>query len=184
MKEEVTMATKARLSWPVMFVVAVFLAGVVTPLQAQGPGGISVPPNLDPWVFNFDEYGNGSINNNAMGFQTLIGTLEADPSQPTHPLVLTYHLPALVANGDVSIFDQLNVLDDVIRFTDAQGILNGGTADRMLYYSDNTDADPAGVLADTANPPTNLDSGLAAGATPASRIEVGAEGNNSFVYAI
>jgi len=138
-----------------MFVVAVFLAGVVTPLQAQGPGGIPVPPNPDPWVFNFDEQGNGSISINGGPFQTLNGSLRPDPSGSGIANALTYFLPATVSNGDVRISDGslTGPLGDVIRFTDANGNLTGFSADRMLYYSDILPGDLANSLADTPAPP-------------------------------
>ena len=43
-----------------------------------------------------------------------------------------------VVNGDIRIWDDANhtILGDVIRFTDANGALNGQTADRMIFYSD------------------------------------------------
>ncbi len=168
------MATKVGLSWPVMFVVALFLAGAVTPLQAQGVVGIPTIP--DPWIFNFDEQGNGSLNNNGGGFNANNGFLLPDPSQTGNPFVLTYFLPTPVGNGDVSIFDGslTGPLDDVIRFTDANGSLTGGTADRMIYYSDLLD--PADSLADTGFP-SNLNFGQTASA-----VEVGPEGDNSFIY--
>jgi hypothetical protein len=115
-----------------------------------------------------------------MGFKTLNGTLQADPSGSGNATVLTFFLPATVGNGDVSIFDGslTGPLDDVIRFTDAQGRLTGFSADRMLYYSDNTDADPAGVLADTASPPINRQT------SGPNVVELGPEGNTGFVYTI
>jgi PEP-CTERM motif-containing protein len=182
-KEEITMTRKMRLSWTVMFVGAVFLAGIATPLQSQVAGGVGetggIGRILDPWTFNFDEHGKGSISVNGGGFTANNGSLVADPSNGGK-LALTYFLPALVGNGDVSIPEagSLTGAADVIRFTDALGNITGGSADRMIFYSDISSLDPADSLADTGFP-TNLNLGAIASA-----IEVGPEGNNSFNYAV
>ena len=134
------------------------------------------------FTLNFDENGNGSISEDGGAFVPLAGVLADDPSQAGTQLVLTYFLPALsccspVGNGDVSVFEsggEFPVLSDVIRFTDANGALTGGTADRMIYYSDNTDGGTD--LADTGFP-ANLNGGATA-----SVFEIGPEGNNGFQY--
>jgi len=98
------------------------------------------------FILKFDENGNASINNNGTGFVPLTGTLAPDPSAPGN-MGLTYMLPSLVNNGDVSVFDAnpttAPVLSDLMRFTNANGdiairTVNGAvntTADRMIFYS-------------------------------------------------
>ena len=129
------------------------------------------------FTLDFDENGNGSISENGGAFVPLAGVLADDPSQVGTQLVLTYFLPQIVGNGDVSVFEfggEFPVLSDAIRFTDANGALTGGTADRMIYYSDNTDGGTD--LADTGFP-GNLNGGATA-----SVFETGPEGNNGFQY--
>src|SRR5215469_14476929 len=47
----------------------------------------------DPFRLNFDENGHATISVNGGPATSLTGTLVADPSNPAHPLVLTYLLP-------------------------------------------------------------------------------------------
>jgi phospholipase C len=136
----------------------------------------------DPFTFNFDENGNGMIDfRDFMGFRTNNGALEADPTQPGNPLVLTYHLPTVMVNGDVRVWENsaATILSDVLRFTDAAGNLTGQTADRMIYYSDLPEQNESGPddLADTGFPAVlrpNDGGGI---------FETGPEGNNRFQWA-
>jgi hypothetical protein len=131
----------------------------------------------DPFIFNFDENGNGSYSTDGVHFTPSPGVVMPDPS-PGHNNVLTYMLPSLVESGDVRIWEDAakTILSDVIRFTDAAGDLNGAVnADRMIYYSDPGDSD----LADEPGFfPTNLTPRDGGGI-----VEVGAEGGNGFTYA-
>ena len=93
--------------------------------------------------------------------------------------MLTYFLPVAVTpvgNGTVQVLEPVTGgLSDAIRFTDANGVLTGCTADRMIYYSDNTDGGTD--LADTGFP-ANLTTGEQGGPVT----EIGPEGNNHFQY--
>lgn len=105
------------------------------------------------FTFNFNESGVGTISINGAPNQTFNGVLAADPSQPTHPLVLTWNFAALnisLLEGDVGVFEPTGLLSDVLRFTDANGGLTG-VGDRMIFYSSLGE----GALADTGFP-TNL----------------------------
>jgi hypothetical protein len=152
------------------------LTAIALPVQA-GPisPGQSNPGNPDPFIFNFDENGNGIISIDGGPFIPNNGTLQPDPSNGGK-LALTYFLPASQLpgeEGDVLIYESPGVLSDVIRFTDADGNLDLGTGDRMIYYSDIGDADLA--LADTGFP-SNLD------LSSISVNETGPEGANGFTY--
>ncbi len=171
------MATKVRLSGPVMLVAALFLVGVVTPLQAGAPANVGY--SSGQFTFNFDENGNGSISVNGAPFIPLIGVLAPDPSGGiTSQNVLIYTLPELVIEGDVSVFDGslTGPLGDVFRFTDPSGSLSG-IGNLMIFYSDTFFGDPADSLADTPSPPFNLNTG-----NTASAVETGTEGANGFQY--
>jgi hypothetical protein len=135
----------------------IFLCGV--PMTAHA---LPILPG-DPFTFNFDEFGNGSISVNGGAFTSLSGSLLADPSQPGNPLVLTYILPAsvtLVGAGTVQIHDgplTTDPIGDALRFTNAAGALTGQVADRMIFYS----LLGGGAPADTGLP-SNLTAGNAA----------------------
>jgi hypothetical protein len=129
------------------------------------------------FTLDFDENGNASISENGGAFVPLAGVLAPDPSNGGI-LALTYFLPASqtpVGNGTVTVLEPDESLSDAIRFTDANGALTGGSADRMIYYSDNTDGGTD--LADTGFP-ANLGSGAQGGPV----FETGPEGNNGFFY--
>jgi hypothetical protein len=152
------------------------LAAVAFPVQAGliFPGQHSAS-NPDPFIFNFDENGNGIISIDGGPFIRDDGSLQPDPSNGEKP-ALTYLLPASqipVEEGDLLIFESPGVLSDVIRFTDADGNLSFGTGDRMIFYSDLDDADLA--LADTGFP-SNLD------LSSISVNETGPEGANGFSF--
>jgi hypothetical protein len=126
------------------------------------------------FTFYFDEDGHGSWSaaslpgSSGPGTYSLTGTMMADPTQSGIPSVLTYMLPigqigsggqgiGLVKSGDVAVWENTGetVLSDWLRFTDANGDLNGlFNADRMIYYSDLPDGDVNEVvsLADTGFP--------------------------------
>ncbi|HWY85456.1 MAG TPA: PEP-CTERM sorting domain-containing protein [Gemmataceae bacterium] len=99
------------------------------------------------FILHFDENGNAFYNSTTGGIVgpnvPIVGTVMTDPSSGTPGL--TYMLPELVTNGDVSVFNAnpstAPVLSDLMRFTNAQGNLSPGvtapniTADRMIFYS-------------------------------------------------
>jgi len=125
------------------------------------------------FIFDFDEFGNGSFSTDGTHFTPSLGVLLPDPTQATHPLVLSYFLPQTpVGNGDVIVLEAPTIVSDDIRFTDAAGHLTGGTADRMIYYSDNGGGTDIDAPADTGFPPI--------GGTKL--FEIGPEGNNGFTY--
>ena len=170
------MSMKMRFLGMVMFLAALILAGGVPSVRGNtiGPGA---PGGPDPFVFNFDENGNGVISQNGGPFLPLNGALAPDPSNGFAP-ALTYMLPTgvTVGNWDVEVFDG-TALGDVIRFTDGSGNLTGTTADRVIFYSDVTSGDAADSIADVAAPPTNLGTGAVTTVT-----EQGTEGANGFTY--
>jgi hypothetical protein len=119
-------------------------------------------PAKDPMKVSFDENGNGTIvlstdpNQKPM---TLKGTLMLDPSIPvggTPTMVLVYQLPEPVVAGDVIINEPntSGAWSDVLRFTDATGILRGITRDTfMIFYSEKPlDQHETQLLADTGFP--------------------------------
>lgn len=123
-------------------------------------------------TLSFDENGNGILNGAPDP-----GVLAPDPSNGG-ALALTYFLGGnLVGNGDVGVLDPDGVtLSDAIRFTDDAGNLNGISADRLIFYSDNDDVDSPSNLADTGFP-ANLFSGAVGG-------PVTENADGSFVYNI
>jgi hypothetical protein len=85
-----------------------------------------------------------------------------------------------IAVGDVRIMEPGGGVSDLIRFTNASGLLTGGQpgADRMIFYSEPPDPGESGVLADTGLPliverVPNDNGGV---------IEIGVEGNNRFQW--
>ena len=127
------------------------------------------------FTLNFDENGNGSVSVNGGAFVPTVGVLADDPSQVGFQLVLTYTLPEPVVAGTVQVLEPVTGgLSDAIRFTSATGTLTG-VADRMIFYSDNTDGGTD--LADTGFP-ANLTSGSQGGPI----FETGPEGNNTFQF--
>jgi MYXO-CTERM domain-containing protein len=90
----------------------------------------------DPFVFEFDDNGNGSLNINKTGAFPDTGQLLPDPTQPGHPLVLTYFLPYPVGTGDMNIFiGDTDIVGAGLRFTDDAGDPGGFLGERMIYYS-------------------------------------------------
>jgi hypothetical protein len=95
------------------------------------------------FILHFDENGNAYYNSTTGGVVgpnvPIVGTVMTDPSSGTPGL--TYVLPELVNNGDVSVFNAnpvtAPVLSDLLRFTNNQGDLTVGhsTANLLIYYS-------------------------------------------------
>ena len=137
---------------------------------------LAVAPSAHAFfTLNFDENGNGSVSVNGGAFVPTVGVLADDPSQAGVQLVLTYTLPEPVTAGTVQVLEPVTGgLTDAIRFTNATGALIG-TADRMIFYSDN--AEGVDALADTGFP-ANLTSGAQGGPVT----EVGLEGHNTFQF--
>jgi hypothetical protein len=148
-----------------LILLGMFLALTIGPAQAQP-------------TFQFDEYGNATG-----GLTSYIGP---DNTGGVNGSVLFYMLPAtygLVVSGDIRIFEPVAtavVLSDMLRFTNANGywdpIIALANADRFIYYSDIGVGDnaPADVGLPVNVMTTYNDGG---GVT-----EIGAEGNNYFVY--
>jgi hypothetical protein len=110
----------------------------------------------DPFVFNFDENGNGSVSVNGGAFQPLNGSLMPDPTNGDVP-ALTYLLPSLVVTGNQRIFEDagMTILGDAFRWTNASGDLSAAlNGDRLIFYS----ALGGGTLADTGFP-ANISTG-------------------------
>jgi hypothetical protein len=147
---------------------------------AEAPGLSALTP-VGPFLFTFNENGQGTIAINGGPAITLNGVLAVDPSVPAGPgqqLALTFMLPEPVVTGDVSFAEPTGGISDWIRFTDGAGTISGaatGTGPRMLYYSD-FETGPNAELADTGFP-TNIGTG-----NFVARLEVGPEGNNGFNY--
>jgi hypothetical protein len=115
-----------------------------------------IPPGSgDPFTFNFDENGNGSVSVNGGAFHPLLGSLRSDPSNGGF-FALTYILPEPILTGTVLIYEDAahTILGDALRFTNADGTFSGGIGDRMIFYSQVG----GGTLADTGFP-QNLNSG-------------------------
>jgi hypothetical protein len=137
---------------------------------------------VGPFLFTFNENGQGTIAINGGPATTLNGVLAVDPSVPAGPgqqLALTFMLPEPVVTGDVSFAEPTGGISDWIRFTDAAGTISGaatGAGPRMLFYSDFEVGTVNAELADTGFP-VNIGSG-----NFVARLEVGVEGNNGFNY--
>ena len=110
----------------------------------------TVSATANAFLFTFDEYGHGLLDGVSNP-----GVLAADPSSDIGVNVLTYSLGGhLVVAGDLGVCEFVECsnysgdpnLSDIIRFTDASGTLTG-VADRMIFYSDNSD--DVDALADT-----------------------------------
>jgi hypothetical protein len=145
--------------------------------SAQASGGLA--GSGDPFTLTFDEFGNGVIDlRDGTGPHSLPGSLLPDPSGGASVPVLTFMLPSLVTTGDVRIWETTlgsGPLSDVLRFTDANGTLNGGlTGTRMIVYSDIETGEAQ--LADTGIPVTLVprDAG--------GLLEIGPEGNNGVTF--
>ena len=148
---------------------------------AEAPGLSALTP-VGPFLFTFNENGQGTIAINGGPATTLNGVLAVDPSVPGGPgqqLALTFMLPEPVVTGDVSFAEPTGGISDWIRFTDAAGTISGaatGAGPRMLFYSDFEVGAVNAELADTGFP-ANIGTG-----NFVARLEVGVEGNNGFNY--
>jgi len=123
------------------------------------------PVGADPFIFNFDEFGNGS-------FQVFVpeiggyGPLTPSLGQIDGNGFLAYQLPEFVVPGDLAIFEPTGefVLSDGLRF------LDGPNTSFMEYFSDPGDDAPA----DTGFPSDFDVSNFI--------FETGPEGDNGFTY--
>src|SRR5579872_846698 len=104
-------------------------------------------------TITFDENGNGVLDG-----VPIKGVLAPDPSVPGHPLALIYNLgDNLVGVGDVNVLEfGSDQNSDWIRFTNADGILSGGSGNLLIFYS--ACAEVCSALADTGFP-SNVGSG-------------------------
>ena len=121
------------------------LCGIAA-LEAQAQqAGMEVGPSS--FIFNFDENANGLMDLNGGGWAGHGGITAVDPTTGTRTLMYTVNAAGLVANGDVRIYDDVigvgGHISDVLRFTDSNGDIAGQTADRMFFYSGDTDGDLA-----------------------------------------
>jgi hypothetical protein len=152
--------------------------------------GLGPEPARASFVMQFDEFGNGFINQNNTGFQRVLGTLLPDPTQVGNPLVLSFLLPEAVVTGDLRVFDDANrtMLGDLLRFTDAAGQLSGalsGAGSRMIFYSAPDEADVPAVRADTGFPALIVprdEITLPSGEIIRGTLEAGPEGANGFTW--
>ena len=139
--------------------------------HAQAGGGLA--GSGDPFTAFFDENGNGTYDpRDGTGLKTLQVLGGAGTA------LLTYLLPSPVITGDVRIWedDARTILSDVLRFTNANGDVDGGlNGDRMIVYSD-VEPGETGDKADVGIP-TQLFPRDGGGI-----VEVGPEGNNGVVY--
>jgi hypothetical protein len=143
------------------------------------PGFSALVP-VGPFLFTFDENGNGTIRVGMGPTMPLMGTLADDPSVRQTTPVLTYMLPEPVITGDVSFSEtQGGVASDWLRFTDASGNISGaatGAGPRMIFYSE-LDIDDFHIDMADHSFPANLGTG-----NFLAQVEVGPEGNNGFDY--
>jgi hypothetical protein len=160
--------------------------------QAQvnsNPGTSALNPEPGPFLVTFDENGNATIKVGTGPTTRLTGTLILDPTQPTGggAMAFAYPLPEPVVSGTVSFTEPGSATgpSDWLRFTNASGIVNGGstgTGTLMLFYSDVTagqDLDKA----DTGAPPVKAgDNILACGVSTFCGGEIGPENSNGFDY--
>jgi hypothetical protein len=153
---------------------ALVLAAAVVGLTLSGS------TRANAFLFTFDEFGNGVLD-----AVSNPGFLAPDPSSTIGVSVLTYTLRGhVVGAGDVGVCEFVACsnsltdgnLSDMIRFTNAAGQISGGVvADRMIFYSDNSDG--VDSVADTGFP-----SNAFTETTSGPVIEQGSEGNNFFVF--
>ena len=107
------------------FVGTVYMAAPTDVGAQQLIPGLSALNPIGPFLFRFDEDGNGTITVGPNGIPTTLrGSLQPDPSQGPGDLprlVLTYLLPEPVVFGDVSFAEvgQPPGVSDWIRFTNA-----------------------------------------------------------------
>jgi hypothetical protein len=141
------------------------------PSPARAGGGLA--GSGDPFTAFFDENGNGSYDpRDGTGMKQLLTVAGAAN--------LIYILPSPVITGDVRIWEDFvgGTLSDVLRFTNANGDLDGGlNGTLMIVYSDLPEPGEKGDKADV---------GIPAQLTPrdgGGLLEIGPEGNNGVIYA-
>jgi hypothetical protein len=115
-----------------------------------------IPGDGDPFNMTFNENGIGTIAVNGGPPVPIVGVLAPDPSNGG-ALALTFVLPQLVVSGDVAVLEANGSLSDALRFTNANGDINGKGGNLMIFYSDNDDG--VDNLADTGFP-ANFGTGL------------------------
>jgi hypothetical protein len=126
--------------------------------QGSAPG-LSAEEPTGPFIVRFNENGTATIQVNGNPIMTLTGTLMLDPTAPpgSGAQALTYLLPEPVITGTVSFTEPGSTSpSDWLRFTDANGTVNGaatGTGARMIFYSDLPEAGEIPDMADVGAPP-------------------------------
>jgi len=158
-------------------------AAAIEPECGELCPGLSALNPVGAFLLNFDENGKAT-KTTTTGSTPLTGTLIADPTNPCPGCapVLAYLLGEPVVSGTVIIPEPSGGISDVLRFTDATGIISGGAtigaSTIMIYYSDPPEpGSPNPDLADTGFP-----ANLTAGNVFTGPTEVGPEGNNGFDY--
>jgi len=103
--------------------------------SATGVGATPVDP-----IFTFDEFGIGNVDGVPM-----VSVVGPDPSSSL-AAVLIYTLPFDVGVGDVGVWegtDHSLPFSDGIRFTNANGDIDGAVGNLLIFYSDNADGTDA-----------------------------------------
>ena len=106
---------------------ALLSGGVLNPARARHRAGLA--GSGDPFTLTFDEHGNGIVDlRDGTGPHPLSGTLGTDPSRDRPRRSSTYLLPQPVITGDIPDPEDFlgGTLGDVLRFTNANGGLDGG----------------------------------------------------------
>jgi hypothetical protein len=141
------------------------------PAPARAGGGLA--GSGDPFTLYFNENGFGLIDMRDGSGPNPISAVEGASN-------LIFALPSPVITGDVRVWEDFlgGTLSDVLRFTNANGDLDGGlNGDRMIVYSD---------LPEPGTPPDRADVGIPTDLVPRDGggvLEVGPEGSNGVVYA-
>jgi hypothetical protein len=94
------------------------------------------PVGSDPFVIVFDQNCLARVNQNGMGFKPVTCSILPDPMNG-NVKVPTFTLPERVIAGDLLVVDSNGSVGDLVRFPDLGD--GTGTANVMLYYSDNAD---------------------------------------------
>ena len=143
-------------------------AGWTTPAAAALVPGASALVPVGPFKVIFDENGRATIAVNGGPATTLSSSLIIDPTTPVGGAprsVLAFTLPEPVVSGTVIVTEPSGGNSEVVRFTNANGVLSGaatggvGTTSLMLFYSDFEAGEINPPLADTGLP-NNLTAGL------------------------
>jgi hypothetical protein len=140
------------------------------PTPARAGGGLA--GSGDPFTAFFDENGNGSYDpRDGTGMHQLLTVAGAAN--------LIYILPSPVITGDVRVWEDFvgGTLSDVLRFTNANGDLDGGlNGNLLIVYSD---------LPEPGDTHDKADVGIPSQLTPrdgGGLLEIGPEGNNGVIY--